>query len=111
MKKPNYFLPKNRYLELKYYATQYKYWEKVRDNEQSLPADRANANIAIYKVSNAILAVNCDFNSDILFDCVTNSLTFKRLTEKYGAEMPDKEVFYDAYRKFFYFLSKMKGIG
>ena len=61
-------------------------------------------------IRNALAAAECEFNKDILFDCVTNGLSFKRLVEKYGDSMPTKEAFYEAYRRFFYHLNQNKGI-
>lgn len=108
MSEANFSLPKFRYLELKYFCLQYNSWEDVANNGVS-SSERAKARIAMYQVNNALFSFDTDFE-DILFDCVTNGVSYKKLKEKYGEKMPEKEVFYDAYRKFFYFLSKAKGI-
>lgn len=111
MNEPNYFLPKNRYQELKYFCLQYKYYEKLLNNHEAGAAKQANARIAIYQIQNAILAINCGFDiSEMLMDCVTNGLSYKRLKEKYGDAVPAKDEFYETYRKFFYFLNSMKAI-
>ena len=108
--KINFFIPKNRYYELKYFSLQYKHWKKVSENENLTKAEQTAAAVAIYKIENAIQQVNCVFDYKILMDCVTNGASYKHLVEKYGAVMPSKEVFYDAYRKYFYFLNKLKGV-
>lgn len=108
----NYFLPKNRYQELKYFCLQYKYYTKIIEDVASTPERKflAKNYIMLIKAAVAIAVAEYEFNNDILFDCVTNGLSFKRLVEKYGDSMPAKETFYEAYRRFFYHLNQNKGI-
>lgn len=109
-KNAKFWLPKNRYYELKYYCLQYHYWQKLVNDKNANNTLQDRAKIAIYLVQNAIMCINCGFNSDILLDCVTEGLSYEKLVERYNNDLPDKKSFYDAYRKFFYFLSKSKGI-
>ncbi len=110
---PNFWLPKNRYYELKYHCLQYEYWNKIISSARTI-SDEESVNyhrslVNRYHLEKSILSVNCSFH-DILTDCVTHGLSYKKLQEKYGSDMPDKTTFYDAYRAFFYFLDKAKGI-
>ena len=100
---PNFKLPKNRYLELKYHCFQADSW----NNPNTSYFVRANYAIQKYQLENAILSVNCDY-SDILKDCVTHGVSYKKLKEKYGERMPEKEVFYESYKAFFYFLDQAR---
>lgn len=113
-KAPNFKLNKNRYLELKYYCLQYDYWKTMvttmAANGCPLTDEKIlRASINQYNVENSALCVNCEF-TDILLDCVTHGVSYKKLKAKYEDRMPDKDTFSGIYRAFFYFLDKYKGI-
>jgi len=105
--KPKFWLPKNRYCELKYHTLQYKYWKRLLEKDDISEETSARCKINIYNVERAVEAVNCDFK-DVLLIAVTDGLPYSKLSET--LKMPSKEEFDSAYRKFFYFLGKFKGI-
>lgn len=109
--KINFYLPKNRYLELKYFCRQYEYWRYLISNPDKCPGDinmDALKN-AVYMVEKAAYSTNCEF-IPMLLHKVTRGGSYESLAEKYPIDPPSMEEFVDAYKKFFYFLSKEKGI-
>lgn len=106
------YLPKNRYLELKYFCRQYNYWKYLI----SCP-DKCPTNISLDEAKNAVCMIekaaydtDCDF-IPMLLHKVTRGGSYDKLAELYS-EMAEisKEDFIEAYKKFFYFLSQEKGI-
>lgn len=109
--KVSFYLSKNRYLELKYFCKQYEYWQYLVTNPDKIPNNICEDDLknAIYMVEKTAYSTNCEF-VPMLLHKVTRGGSYESLVEKYPIDPPSKEEFVDAYKKFFYFLSKEKGI-
>lgn len=110
-KQTGFYLPKSRYLELKYFCRQYEYWRYLLANPDKCPENISEDDLrnAIYMIEKAAYNTNCEF-IPMLLHKVTRGGSYETLAEKYPMDPPSKEEFVDAYKKFFYFLSKEKGI-
>lgn len=109
--KVSFYLPKNRYLELKYFCRQYEYWRYLVTNQDKIPNNICEDDLrnAIYMVEKAAHSTGCEF-VPMLLRKVTRGGSYESLVEKYPIDPPSIKEFVDAYKKFFYFLSKEKGI-
>lgn len=127
--KSKYWIPKHRYYELKHYCLQYPEWKRIytslgleagaskpdalRGSELSDPtarfgqmrADLWNAMELISKT-----ATEASQELDVfLLKAVTEEIPFTRLQTMYGIPC-GKDLYYEAYRKFFWLLSNKKKI-
>ena len=100
-----YWIPRNRYYELKYFCLQYPHFKELIARKDITSDIREGCMKAIYIIESSVCDVNCNF-PDILLKSVTEGTTYKKLK----CNVPTEEEFFDAYRKFFYFLSKKKGV-
>lgn len=102
-----FWIPKNRFYELKYHCLQYFHFKDLVSRKDVGAAVKEGAAKAIFNIENAVQDVNCTFPGLIL-EAVTKNIDYSKLLKR--PDMPSKEDFEDAYRKFFYFLSKRRGI-
>lgn len=102
-----FWIPKNRYYELRYHCLQYFHFKDLVSRKDVSEAVKEGAEKAIFNIENAAQDVNCAFPGLIL-EAVTKNLDYPKLPSY--DPMPSKDDFLDAYLKFFYFLSKRKGI-
>lgn len=124
-----YWISKHRYYELKHFCLQYPEWLRlwneleiamkahkldalpgtdVSDPTAKLAMKRAEVQRAINMVRLSAYEASRELASYIL-KAVTEGIPFNRLQTMY--DMPcGKDMYYDAYRKFFWFLSQRKGI-
>ena len=126
-----WWLPKYRYLELRYFALQYPYWKQKlvelkydnsithkRSDEPYLTSSKLSdrtAEIAIQRkilsdyirmVEQAAIEAEPELYSYIL-KAVTENLTFVVLKQAY--DMPcERDMFYDRRRKFYWALSRVR---
>ena len=126
--KSKYWIPKHRYYELKHYCLQYPHWQKLYvslefkmevKNELSRNTDvgKPVEKIALIRVDCAkameLVERTCrDASKELhgyLLKAVTEGIPYTRLLTVY--QIPcGKDMYYDAYRKFFYILSQRRGI-
>lgn len=102
-----YWIPKNRYYELKYFCLQYFHFKDLVERKNVSEAIKEGAQKAIYNIESSIQDVNCTFD-DILLKAITDGIAYSKFPK--DVKMPPEDAFFDAYRKYFYFLSKKKGI-
>lgn len=107
-----YWLPKNRYYELKYFCFQYPHFKELINKDNVSETVKEGVSKAIFNIENAIQDVNCDFPEFLLQVITTGKAYSKFASEKTEGDtkIPTSDEFFDAYRKYFYFLSKRKGI-
>lgn len=126
-----WWIPKYRFLELKYYCLQYDSWQKeyqILSSDLGMISPRykhdrvleskyadKTADIAIRRIilENKIrmvqrLTCEADYSlSEYLLKAVTRGMTYPELSTKY--DMPcGNNMFYDRWHKFFYLLDKEK---
>lgn len=130
-KKSSYWIPRHRYYELKHFCLQYPDWkglysklhpevtahkdQEIRGTDIYRPnEDRATLRADLQRAMNLVeqCAKNCT-DEEILryyiFKAVTNGFSFVQLQTRY--EIPcSKDMYYECYRKFFWLLSREKGI-
>lgn len=113
MDNAKFWLPKNRFYELRYFTLQYPYYQRVVANPKSSETMKTQAKIAIYKIDQSLMQVNCDYMY-LLEMAVTTNATYEDLMENNSlipeSKKPSKDEFMEWFRQFFYFLSKNKGI-
>ena len=124
-----YWIPKDRYYELKHYCLQYPDWKKlyfkldgdikvhpIANYIRSTPADptgkiaciRADLKRAIDLVDNTARDSSAELG-DYILKAVTEGIPFVQL--QMISDIPcGKDMYYASYRKFFYLLSQRKGI-
>lgn len=126
-----YWIPRHRYYELKHYCLQYPEWKKKLAELNTMliaygPSEvhrsdisRSSENLAIkrYELSRAMeLVEECARTATdeltlqpYIFKAVTEGVPYVQLQAKYSIPCgPD--MYYDAYRRFFWILSERKGI-
>jgi len=126
-----YWIPKHRYYELKHYCLQYPEWKKKLSELNTMlvaygPSEihgsdisRSSENLAIkrYELSRAMeLVEECIRTATdelvlqpYIFKAVTEGIPYVQLQAEYAIPCgPD--MYYDAYRRFFWILSERKGI-
>lgn len=127
--KSKYWIPKHRYYELKHFCLQYPEWKKLyyrieikmaehKDWNQraNTPGDptahvaqmRAELSNAIEMIERCCRKASPELASYIL-KAVTMDIPYTSLRTLYGIPC-GKEMYYDCYRRFFWLLSKEKGI-
>lgn len=126
--KNKYWIPKHRYYELKHYCLQYPHWKKlysslefkmevdesgIRSSEPGKPTEKYALIRAGCKNAMELVERTCrDASSELcgyLLRAVTEGIPFIKLQTLY--QIPcGKDMYYDAYRKFFYILSQRRGI-
>lgn len=99
--KIKYWLPKNRYYELKYYCLQYFHFKELLTRKDVSSDIKEGAAKAVYNIESAIIDTNCEF-PNMLLKSITEGISYSKLP----GILPPEDEFFDAYRKFFYFLSK-----
>lgn len=127
--KNKYYIDKHRYYELKHFCLQYPLWKKAYGAiDGYIPYKLANTPIArnnvisdpVYKLTEARIyyhdrmkmienaAENADpFLSNYILMGVTEGRSYVNLKARFN--MPcSKDVYYDAYRRFFWLLSKAR---
>lgn len=107
--KNSFYLPKYRYLELKYFCRQYPYWRYLISCPEKCPKNISIDSVknAVYLVEKTLYSVNCDF-LPMLLHKITNGGSYEKLIEKYPEDAPNKEDFVAAYKLFFWLLSQEK---
>lgn len=126
-----YWIPKHRYYELKHYCLQYPEWKKklleldnvlkagISSEIRGSDISRSSENLAIkrYELSRAMeLVEECIRTATdelklqpYIFKAVTEGIPYVQLQAGYSIPCgPD--MYYDAYRRFFWLLSERKGI-
>lgn len=126
-----YWIPKHRYYELKHYCLQYPEWKKklleldnvlkarISSEIRGSDISRSSENLAIkrYELSRAMeLVEECIRTATdelvlqpYIFKAVTEGIPYVRLQAEYSIPCgPD--MYYDAYRRFYWLLSERKGI-
>lgn len=124
-----YWISKHRYYELKHYCLQYPEWKKllseleikmeavklgaVHGSEPSDPTARlATMRVDLQRAISLIEQAATDTSSELkhyLLLAVTEGIPF--VTLQVVHQIPcGKDMYYDAYRKFFWLLSQRKGI-
>lgn len=127
--KSKYWIPKHRYYELKHYCLQYPEWKKMyaglgletgaakldamRGSDLSDPTARfgqmrADLWNAMEMISKTAAEASPDLSS-FLLKAVTEEISFTQLQTLYGIPC-GKDLYYEAYRKFFWLLSSKKKI-
>lgn len=126
--KNKYWLPKHRYYELKHYCLQYPHWKDlyfrlefkmevkndgIKGSEPGNPTEHLGVIRADCKRAMELVERTCrDASPELcryLLRAVTEGVPFVRLQTLY--QIPcGKDMYYDAYRKFFYILSQRRGI-
>lgn len=128
--KNKYWIPKHRYYELKHYCLQYPSWKRIynsleikmaadtermgiRGSEPANPTERYALILAECKKTMELVECCCKDASEeldaFLLKGVTESLTYESLRTLYDIPC-SKDMYYEAYRKFFYILSQRRGI-
>lgn len=127
-KKNKYWISRHRYYELKHFCLQYPYWKqeidalseritsvmseaKVDSNEvkrttEALVEDRSRYIWRIRCLESALMYVDSDLGNYI-FRAVTENLSYTYLKEKMRVPCC-KDVYYENYRKFFFYLDKIR---
>lgn len=127
-KKNKYWISRHRYYELKHFCLQYPYWKqeidalseritsvmseaKVDSNEvkrttEVLAEDRSRYIWRIRCLESALMYVDSDLGNYI-FRAVTENLSYTYLKEKMRVPCC-KDVYYENYRKFFFYLDKIR---
>lgn len=123
-----YWIPKHRYYELKHYCLQYPHWQKlysslefkmevkndgIKGSEPGKPTERLGVIRADCKRAMELVERTCkDVSPELcryLLKAVTEGIPFIKLQTL--CQIPcGKDMYYDAYRKFFYILSQRRGI-
>lgn len=127
--KSKYWIPKHRYYELKHFCLQYPEWRKLYSNlgletgahklDSSRGSDvsdptasfgqmRADLSSAIQLISQTATEAAPDLDT-FLLKAVTEGVPFTQLQTIYGIPC-GKDLFYKAYRKFFWLLNNKKRI-
>ena len=127
--KSKYWILKHRYYELKHYCLQYPEWKKMyaglgletgaaeldamRGSDLSDPTARfgqmrADLWNAMEMISKTAAEASPDLSS-FLLKAVTEEISFTQLPTLYGIPC-GKDLYYEAYRKFFWLLSSKKKI-
>lgn len=128
--KSPYWIPRHRYYELKHYCLQYRDWEKLYKKMDASPKASDISSIASRKASGnltentAVIRAELKNSMDIiqktaaevdpvigpyLFRAVTEDIPYVRLRMMYSIPC-GQDAYYDCYRRFFYLLSKKKGM-
>ena len=126
-KRNRWWIPKYRYLELKYFCLQYPMWKREYadilaslnysssgseiKNQIEFIDRTADAAIRLNNLNSKISLVGTIANEidpeigDYIFKAVTDNLSFVNLKMRY--EIPcERKMYYDRYRKFFWSLDK-----
>lgn len=124
-----YWISRHRYYELKHYCLQYPEWkklyldldfkleskifEKVKGGDLVDPTAkigqmRADLYMAMDLIQRTAAEASKEFGAYI-FKAVTENVPFIQLQTMYGIPC-GKDMYYDAYRRFFWLLSEKKGI-
>lgn len=129
-RKSKWWIPKYRFLELKYFCLQYPEWKReaydillstghptfgvdkvmtqieFKDSTGDLAIRFQNLNSKISLVGK-IAKMSDESIGDYILKAVTENLSFVKLKTIY--EIPcERDMYYDRYRKFFYYLSHQK---
>lgn len=129
--KSKYWIPKHRYYELKHYCLQYPEWKtlhdridillKAHEDQEVHTKDlvRTNEELAVKKLIlfDAMRRIeecvkdctDVGVLRDYIFKGVTEGLPYQKLQARYDIPC-GQDMYYDAYRKFFWLLSKKRGI-
>lgn len=113
-KKNRYYIPKNRYYELKYFCLQYKEWRKLYfTDRRSALSERPTEDEALYfvklferidTVDTALMEID-PWLRTYIFKAVTDGTSYVALVTQYDLRC-GKDEYYDQYHKFFWILDK-----
>lgn len=130
--KSKYWIPKHRYYELKHYCLQYPHWQelynklsgRIKTHNQSVVASGENLypesdvekwavicadlNRAMELVDRTCKDASLELHN-YLFVGVTDGVSFNKMQARYDIPC-GSDMYYEAYRKFFYLLSQRRGI-
>lgn len=124
-----YWIPKHRYYELKHFCLQYPEWKKVyldldfkmeaklldrvSGGELSDPTARlGQIRAELWRAMDLVQRTAKEASNelgDYIFKAVTEDVSFVQLQTIYDIPC-GKDMYYDAYRKFFWLLSERRGI-
>lgn len=126
-KKSKYYIPKERYLELKHFCLQYRKWKEALDSTYEFLTKSPGEHIEtsdIFDPTPKIVMVRKFYSDRIglmekasgladtllshwIFKGVTEGRSYDNLKMMYGIPC-DRNTYYDRYRKFFYILDKLQ---
>lgn len=126
-KKSKYYIPKERFLELKHFCLQYKKWKEALDSTYyflTKPSTEHVDTSDIFDPTPKIVAVRKFYSDRIrlmekasaitdpllspwLFKGVTEGKSYESLKMQFGIPC-DRNTYYDRYRKFFYILDDLQ---